>query len=56
MEVHRLVTLPASALLDETGVASFDLDTASCLLLDMLDVSASVTDYLCSEIETLDRL
>ena len=43
-------------MLDEAGVATLDLNTASSLLLDMLDVCASVTYDLRSQIEALNRL
>ncbi len=51
MEIHRLVAFSASAMLHKSRVTALDLDTATSFLLDMLDVSASMTYNLCSQIE-----
>lgn len=56
MEIHRFVTLSVCAMLHEAGVAAFDLNTTAGFLLDMLDVSTTVTYYLCPKIEARDRL
>ena len=52
MKIHLLITLSASAMFHKSRVATLDLDTASSLLLNMLDVSASMTHNLCSQIKS----
>ena len=54
MQVHGLITLAIRAMLHEAGITAFDLDTASCFLLDVLDVSSTVSDDLRSQVEALD--
>jgi hypothetical protein len=56
MQIHRLVALPIRAMFSEAGAASFDLDFAAGLLLNMLHVRSTLTDNLGSQVETLDRL
>ena len=56
MEIHRLIALSVCAMLHKARVAAFDLDTASSFLLDMLDVSTTVTNHLCPEVEARDWL
>lgn len=51
MKIHVFVALPTSAVLRETRATSLNLDTASSLLLDVLDIRTTVTDNLCTEIE-----
>lgn len=51
VKVHGLIAFAIRAMLHEAGVATFDLDAASSFLLDMLNVGASMTNHLCSEIE-----
>ena len=54
MKVHGLIALSIRAMLHETGVAALDLDTTSRFLLNVLDIGATMTDYLCSEVEAWD--
>ena len=56
MEIHRFIALSVCAVLHEARVAAFDLDTAASFLLDMLDVSTTVTYHLCPEVEARDWL
>ena len=56
VEVHWLIALAVGAMLHKTGISSFDLNTTSGFLLDMLDVGASMTHHLCSQVEARDRL
>lgn len=56
MQIHGFVTFLTSAELHEPGSTTFDLYTTSSLLLDMLDISASMTYDLCPQIETWKRL
>lgn len=51
VEVHGLVAFAIRTMLHEAGITAFDLDTASSFLLDMLNIGASMTNYLGSEIE-----
>lgn len=48
MQVHWFIGLLTSAVLHKTTTAAFDLDTASGLLLDMLDVCTALTYDLSS--------
>ena len=52
MEIHLLIALSTSAMLYESRVTAFYLYTASGLLLDVLNVSASVAHYLRSQVES----
>jgi hypothetical protein len=52
MKVHWLIAFATCAMLHEPGATTLDLYTAAGFLLDMLDVSASMTNYLCTEIES----
>lgn len=56
MQIHGFVTFLAGPVLHEPGSATFDLYTTSSLLLDMLDISASMTYHLCPQIEPWKRL
>ena len=56
MEIHRFVTFSICTVLHEARVAAFDLDTAASFLLDMLDVSTTVTYHLCPKVEARDWL
>ena len=56
MEIHRFIALSVRAVLHKARVAAFDLDTAASLLLDMLDVSATMTYHLCPKVEARDWL
>ena len=52
MQIHWLIALSTSTMLHETRIAALDLNTASCFLLDVLNVSASMTHDLCSQVES----
>lgn len=56
MEIHLFIALSICAVLHETRVAAFNLYTAASFLLDMLDVSTTVTYHLCPEVEARDWL
>ena len=56
MKIHGLIALSVCTVLHKAGVAAFDLNTTAGFLLNMLDVSTTVTYYLCPEVETRDRL
>jgi hypothetical protein len=56
MQIHGLVALSIRAMFSEARAASFDLDFATGLLLNMLHVCSALTDNLGSQVETLDRL
>lgn len=55
MQVHLLITLDPSIVLLESTSSSLDLYSASCLLLDVLDVGASGANHLRAEVESRDR-
>lgn len=46
MQIHGLVALSIRAMFSEAGAASFDLDFAAGLLLNMLHVRSTLTDNL----------
>ena len=56
MEIHRFIALLVCAMLYKARIAAFDLDTAASFLLDMLDVSTTVTYHLGPEVETRNWL
>ena len=56
MEVHWLIALAVGAMFHKTGISPFDLNATSGFLLDVLDVGASMTHYLCSQVKAWDRL
>ena len=56
MEVHGFITLSICAVLHEARVAAFDLNTTASFLLDMLDISTTVTYDLCPEVEARNWL
>lgn len=56
VEIHRFIALSVCAVLHKARVAAFDLDTAASLLLNMLDVSATMTYHLCPKVEARDWL
>ena len=56
MEIHRFIALSVCAMLHEARVAAFDLDTAASFLLDMLDISTTMTYHLCPKVEARDWL
>ena len=56
VEIHLLVALASGVCLDEARASTFDLHTAVCSLLDVLDVGATVTNDLRAEVEARDGL
>lgn len=52
MQIHLLIAFSASTMLHKSRIAALDLNTASRFLLDVLNVSASMTHDLCSQIES----
>lgn len=56
MEVHRLVALLASVMLDKAGATTLDLDAATSLLLDVFNIGTTVADNLGAEVETRNGL
>jgi hypothetical protein len=55
VKIHILVALTTCSMLHESGTTALDLNTASGLLLDVLNISAAVTYNLSSKIETWKR-
>jgi hypothetical protein len=55
VQIHILVTLTTSAMLHESRATALDLNTASCLLLDVLNISAAMTNNLSTKIEAWKR-
>lgn len=43
-------------MLHKAAAATFDLHLGSRLVLDILDVAATMTDHLCTQVEAGDRL
>lgn len=56
MQEHRLVTLGTSIVLNEATAVTFNLDTATSLGLNVLDVGTLVTNDIRSKIEARNRL
>jgi len=56
MQVHIFIAFLTSTMLHEPRTTSFNLDTASSFLLDVLDICSSVADNLSTEIESRDWL
>lgn len=56
MQIHGLITLLTSRMFHETRATSLDLNSATSLLLDVLDIRASMANYLCTKIEAWKRL
>jgi hypothetical protein len=54
VQVHRFITFTPSAVLHEARTTTLDLYTAPSLLLDMLDIRATVPDDLCSKVKARD--
>lgn len=52
VEVHRFIGLLPCAVFHETTSTSFDLNSTTCFLLNVFDVSTSLTDYLRTKVET----
>ena len=56
MQVHLLIALHLSVVLLESTATSLDLDSATRLLLDVLDVRSTSSNNLGAQVETRDRL
>jgi hypothetical protein len=56
MQVHLLIALHLSVVLLESTATSLDLDSATRLLLDVLDVRSTSSNDLGAQVETRDRL
>lgn len=56
MQIHGFVAFSVGRHLSEARPASFDLDFAAGLLLDVFDVRSALANNLGSKIETLDWL
>ena len=56
MEVHWLIALAVGAMFHKTRIPPFDLNTTSGFLLDVLYVGASMTHYLCPQVEAWNWL
>lgn len=56
MKVHGLIALLTALWLHKAGTAAFDLDLAAGFLLDILDIVATATDNLCSQVKAADGL
>lgn len=56
MQVHRFVTFPARAVLNEARSTALDLNLAVSSLLDMLHVRTALADDLSTKIESWNWL
>ena len=56
VEVHRFIALAVSAMFHKPGISPFDLNATSGFLLDVLNVGASMTHHLCSQVEAWNGL
>ena len=56
MEVHWLIAFAVGAMFHKAGISPFDLNATSGFLLDVLNVGASMTHHLCSQVEAWDGL
>ena len=56
VQVHLLIALHLSVVLLESTATSLDLDSATRLLLDVLDVRSTSSNDLGAQVETRDRL
>jgi hypothetical protein len=56
MQIHILIALSASALFHESRATALDLDTASSLLLDVLDVRTTMANNLRTKVEARNGL
>jgi hypothetical protein len=56
MQEHVLIALPTGGSFHVARAAALDLHTAAGLLLDMLDIGATMTNDLSTEVETRDGL
>ncbi len=55
MEIHGLVTFLICTLLPEARASAFDLHSALCFLLNMLDICSTVTYHLSSKVKARYR-
>jgi hypothetical protein len=56
MQIHVLITLTVRCMLHKPRTTAFDLYTASSLLLNVLDIIATMANNLSTKIETWDWL
>jgi hypothetical protein len=56
MQIHVFVAFSPSAVFHEARATPFDLNAASSLLLNMLDICATVTNDLSTKVKTRKRL
>jgi len=56
VQIHRLITLHASIVLDEAGATALDLNPATGLVLNVLHELTSLANNLRSKVETRDWL
>jgi hypothetical protein len=56
VEIHGLIALLAALWLHEARTTALDLDLAAGLLLDVLDIVATATNDLCSQVKAADGL
>ena len=56
MKIHRFIGFCTSAMFHEAAPTAFDLDSATSLLLDVLDICAAMANHLSSKIKARDRL
>lgn len=55
VKIHVLITLTTCAMLHETRTTSLDLNTTSSFLLNVLYISSTVANNLCTEVKALNR-
>lgn len=55
MKIHRLIAFHLGISLGESRPTTFDLDAASCLALNVLDVCAAMPDNLGTQVEAGNR-
>lgn len=56
MKEHGFIAFMVSRRFKVARASTFDLNTASGFLLDMLHIGTAVTDYLSTEVEAMNRL
>lgn len=54
MQIHWLIAFPSGAMFNEARSATFNLDLAASFLLDMLNISTTLPDYLSTKVESRD--
>ena len=54
MQIHWLVAFSSGAMFNEARSATFNLDLAASFLLDMLNISTTLPDYLSTKVESGD--